>query len=241
MEAAERQADAEGPRERLLRLGASSLSDSELLAVLLGTGFRGHPVLSLAEGLVATAGGLRALVQRDPHELSAHPGLGPAKAAAVLAALELGRRAQRAAETRPRLRSPEEIFQYVRPWLGGLRNEEFHALCFNARNVLVRDARIAQGTPHLCLVDPREVFGAAIATRASALVLVHNHPSGDPEPSAEDVQLTRQLCAGARILGVRLLDHIVVGDEGYCSMRARGLVAVDGGASAHVHLSGTAR
>lgn len=222
MEAAGNMAVLEdGPRERLWRLGATALSDSELLAVLLGSSSRGHPVERLASSLVSASGGLRALAQCDPHELGSLPGLGRSRAAQLLAALELGRRAQRTQETRPRLRSPHEIYSYLRPTLTGLRREEFHVLCLNGRNVLLRAARIAEGTTNLCPVDPREVFGVALSCRASAIVVAHNHPSGDPEPSQEDLQLTRQLCAGGDLLGVRLLDHLVISDEGYTSLLER--------------------
>lgn len=208
--------------ERLLRLGAPALGDSELLAVLLGGGARGRPARELARELLAASGGLRALLLLDPSELCALPGVGPARAGQVLAALELCRRAQRATERRPRLRTPSEIHRYLRPMLGLLRREVFHVLAFNARNMLLRDVRIAEGTANNCPVDPREVFGPALAVRATAIVLAHNHPSGDPEPSEDDVDLTLRLAEGGRVLGVRVLDHLVVGDQGFVSLFERG-------------------
>jgi DNA repair protein RadC len=212
----------EEPRERLLRLGASALSDPELLAVLLCSGAKGSSVLQMAEGLVEAGGGLKSLFLLDPHELCAVRGLGPARAAQVLAALELSRRLQKPTEARPRLSTPSEVYRYLRPSLALLRREVFHVLCFNSRNVLLRDARVAEGTINACPVDPREVFAAALLSRATAIALAHNHPAGDPEPSANDLALTRQLAQGARLLGIKLLDHLVVGDGGYTSMRLRG-------------------
>ncbi len=202
----------EGPRERLARMGAPALTDPELLAVLLGSGTRGRPVLTLADSLIRAAGSLRTLVLQDAHELAALPGLGPARAAAVLAALELGRRVQRSRDTRPRLLNSKEVYAYLAPSLSALRREVFHVLSFNARNTLLSDVRIATGTVSSCPVDPREVFAAAIAARASGIVLAHNHPSGDPTPSTEDLALTDQLRSASHFLGIKLLDHVVLGD-----------------------------
>ncbi len=212
------------PRERLFRLGAQALTDPELLGVLLGGTGRGGggAAAALAGSLLAAGGGLRALLQLEPQELSARPGLGRARAAQLVAALELGRRAQRAAERRPRLRTPSEIYAYLAPTLSALRREVFHVLCFNPRNVLLHDARVAEGTMNACPVDPREVFATALLARASAIVLAHNHPSGDPEPSAQDVALTAQLAESGRLLGIKVLDHVVVGDGAYASLLERG-------------------
>src|SRR5262249_54814848 len=144
------------------------------------------------------------------------------RAALVLAALELGRRAQRTTERRPRLRTPAEIYRHVLPTLGALRREVFHVLCFNCRNVLLHEASVGHGTVNTCPVDPREVFAPAVSARASAIVVAHNHPSGDPEPSALDVTLTKQLADGALLLGIKLLDHVIVGDNSYVSLMERG-------------------
>ncbi len=208
-------------RERLFKVGAVALTDLELLSVLLGVGARTR---ALAEELLLQSGGLKALVLKDPLELRAHRGLGPGRAAQVLAALELGRRAQRAPERRPRLRNPREIHRYLAPTLSALRREVFHVLCFNPRNVLLADVRVAEGTVNTCPVDPREVYAAALTTRASAIVLAHNHPSGDPEPSANDLALTAQLMDAGRLLGIKVLDHLVLGDGVYVSLLERGLL-----------------
>lgn len=210
----------DGARERLFRLGASALTDSELLGVLMGPGARTQ---ELVEALLEAGGGLKALYLKDPLELCELPGLGPVRVSQMLAALELGRRAQRATERRPRLRNPRDIYGYLAPTLSALRREVFHVLCFNARNTLLHDARVAEGTMHTCPVDPREVFAVALGARASGIVLAHNHPSGDPEPSAQDVSLTVQLCEAGKLLGIKVLDHVVVGDGSFVSMAERGL------------------
>ncbi len=212
----------EGPRERLLRLGPAALTEPDLLAAVLGTGVPGCAVEVLARGILESAGGLKGLRQVDRLDLCAMKGLGPARGARLLAALELGRRAGMSRETRPRLSSPSEIHAYLAPSLSGLSREVFHVLSFNSRNVLLCDVRVAEGSIAACPVDPREVFAPALARRAAAIVLAHNHPSGDAEPSALDLQLTRQLCQGGRVLGIRVLDHLVVGDTGYCSLLERG-------------------
>ncbi|NTX17510.1 DNA repair protein RadC [Myxococcus sp. CA051A] len=214
----------EQSRERLFRLGAQALTDSELLCVTWGLAPRSRGGLEAAGALLKRCGGLKALLQAEPVELRGVPGLGPRRAAQVLAALELGRRAQRSPERRPKLRTPREIHAYLTPALGALRREVFHVLCFNARNVLVHDARVAEGTLNTCPVDPREVFAAALVSRATAIVLAHNHPSGDPEPSVQDVGLTRHLVAGAKLLNLKVLDHLVVGDGAFVSMLERGLL-----------------
>ncbi len=214
----------EESRERLFRLGAAALTDPELLCVMWGPGLRAPGALEVAGALLTRSGGLKALVQEEPVSLCGVPGMGPVRAAQVLAALELGRRAQRVGDRRPKLRTPREIHAYLAPELGSLRREVFHVLCFNARNVLVHDARVAQGTMNSCPVDPREVFSAALASRATAIVLAHNHPSGDPEPSVQDMGLTRQLISAAQLLNIKVLDHVVVGDGRYVSMMERGLL-----------------
>ncbi|WP_375757463.1 DNA repair protein RadC [Corallococcus exercitus] len=204
-------------RERLFRLGAEALTDLELLGLLWTEGLG-----DAADGVARD--GLKALVQEDPRVLCARRGVGPSRTSRLLAALELGRRAQRSPEKRPRLRNPKEVHAYLAPTLGALRREVFHVLCFNPRNVLVHDARVAEGTLSACPVDPREVFAAVLASRSTAIVLAHNHPSGDPEPSVQDVGLTEHLARAAGLLGVKLLDHVVVGDGAFVSMLERGIL-----------------
>jgi DNA repair protein RadC len=211
--------DSGALKRRLAQLGVAALSDAELLALLVPR------IRWSSHG--ALAAGLKALAQLDFDGLSSELALRPAEAGALLAAVELGRRALVATETRPRLVSPHDIHQHVVHTFGALRCEEFRVLCFNARNVLVREACVAKGSTSHCQVDPREVFAPAVAARASAVVLVHNHPSGDPEPSQLDVTLTLQLRDAGRALCIRVLDHLVLGDRGYVSLAQRGLFRDD--------------
>lgn len=215
--------EAEDSRSRLHRLGVAALTDRELLGLLWGETetqeAHGGPV---PEALLEE--GLRSLAQHDPFDLAEYPGVGPERAARLVAALELGRRLSGPCERRPRLRTPHEIYKYLAPRLATLRKEVFHVLCLNGRNVLLRDLKIAEGSASACPVDPREVFAAALSSRATAIVLAHNHPSGDPEPSESDLALTRLLCSGAQLLNLGVLDHLVVGDGAYTSLLERNLM-----------------
>jgi DNA repair protein RadC len=215
------------PRGRLFRVGPAALSDLELLGVLFDAPGEGDG--ALAPEVLAAGGGLKALLSLEPHELSARDGLGPVRAAQVLAALELARRAQMHQERRPRLRSPQDVQRYLAPRLSVRGKEQFHVLCFNTRNVLLQDIRVAQGTTDACPVDPREVYRAALAARASAIVLAHNHPSGDPDPSLSDLALTRQLVEAGRMLGIKVLDHVIIGDGRHASFLESRLLDADGG------------
>jgi DNA repair protein RadC len=208
----------DGPHKRTLQHGAIALSDPELLSVLFGDSKEG---MTLASTLLDTSGGLKTLCQKDPHELCAS--MSPKKAAQVLAALELGRRIMSNTDSRPVLRTPEEIYAYLKPRMANLSREVFHVLCFNPRNQLLANVQVASGTTSACPVDPKEVFKPALSAKGcTAIVITHNHPSGDPTPSAADVALTRQLIRGGELLCVRVLDHIVVADGGFQSLALRG-------------------
>ena len=160
----------------------------------------------------------------EPSELCNAAGLGRERAAQVLAALELARRAHLAPDARPRLRTAGEVYRYLAPRLALLRHEVFHVLSFNTRNVLVGDARVAQGTTDACTVDPREVFRAALAARATAVIFAHNHPSGAAQPSQADELLTRNLKEALELIEVRVLDHFVIAGNQAVSFAERGLL-----------------
>ncbi len=196
--------------ERLFVHGASTLSDAELSLVLTGR----RTALQLD-------GGLRALRQAEPYALARK--LGPRAAARLCAALELARRTVDAGP-RPSLSTPQAIYEHLRPKLAGEPRETFCVLCLDPRNQLLREALAMVGAADSCPVDPREVFAPAVACRATAVVLAHNHPSGDPEPSVQDVVLTRRLMQGGALLGVQVLDHLVLSERGYVSMMARGFI-----------------
>jgi len=210
-----------GPRERLLHLGPSALSDPELLSLLLAAGARGTATLSLAKWLLDTSGGLRALIHQDPAELADERGLGLSRATLLSAAAELGRRVLRGHDPRPILASPLDICRWVSS-MASFSRECFRVLALNARRRLLRDILAATGSVDRCMVDVRDALAPAVAVRATYVVLVHNHPSGDPVPSEVDFAVTQRLVDAAAVLGLRVLDHVVVATEGYTSMASMG-------------------
>jgi len=213
----------ERPRERLARHGASALSSRELLAILLGTGSRRGSVLDLAEGLVAS--GLRTLPGRSLTELEGAHGLGRAKASRVLAALELGARlSAEGASATPFFRTPAESARYLLPRYAARPVETFGLLALDVRRRLKHEAVVSVGCLTSSLVHPREVFREAVSARAAALVLFHNHPSGDPEPSAEDLAITRRLVSAGTLLGIEVLDHLILGAGRFVSLKERGVL-----------------
>jgi DNA repair protein RadC len=209
----------ERPRERLSTAGAAALATRELLAILIGSGREGSSAVDIAGELLRTAdGSLRRLAVSAPAELGAVRGVGPAVAARVSAALELGRRLAREGPVeRSRIGGPRDVYDRCAPALRDLKQEEFHVLLLNTQNAVVRELVITRGTLDTSLVHPREVFRAAITECAAAVVLVHNHPSGDPTPSAEDRAVTMQLAQAGKLLGIAVLDHVIVGDGRYVS------------------------
>ncbi len=216
-------AAADGPRERLRNLGPTALSDAELLALLLRTGGRGRDALSIARSLLSTRGGMRGLAALSQRELETEPGVGPTKAASLRAAWELARRvAGRRLQPGDDVRGPADVFRHFHPRLRDATRECFLALLLDGRHRIIREVEISQGTLTASLVHPREVFRPALRDGAAALVVVHNHPSGDPTPSAEDRQVTDRLARAGDLLGVRLLDHVVVAEQGYRSLREEG-------------------
>lgn len=215
-----------GPRERLHDEGPTPLSDADLLVVLLGTGHVGADVHQLARTLLAHLGDLDALLHTTPRELAALPGIGPGKAARLLAAVELGRRAL----TRPlpkgrRLVSSRDVDAALRPRLAREEVEHFLAIPLDAKHRPTGTLRLSTGSLVACPVEPATVFRALVRHAAAAVVFVHNHPSGHPEPSPEDVALTRRLCDAGDLLGVEVLDHVIIGAEGYFSFLDAGLLA----------------
>ena len=213
----------ERPRERLARHGAGALSSRELVALVLGTGSARASAFETAGRLLE--GGVRGLAQRSLADLEREHGLGRAKATRVLAALELGARlASEGRADQPALRTPAESARYLLPRYSARPVETFGLLALDVRHRLKREAVISVGCLTSSLVHPREVFQEAVLARAAALVLFHNHPSGDPEPSAEDVSLTRRLASAGTLMGIDVLDHLVLGAGRYVSFRDRGLL-----------------
>jgi len=214
------------PRERLFRLGAGALTTAELLAILLSTGRSGASATDVA-GTMLDEGGpaLWHLARRPAAELARVAGVGSAKAARVVAALELGRRLQEEGRgERPRIRAPADVYRWFAPRLADLAAEEFHVLALDSQSGVLRDLLVTRGILNSSLVHPREVFRGAIAEAAAGIIVVHNHPSGDPTPSADDRAVTRQLVEAGRIIDVPVYDHVVVGAGRYVSFAESGLL-----------------
>jgi DNA repair protein RadC len=206
------------PRERLWHHGADHLADHELLAVLLGAGVRGRPALAVAAALIDAAGGLAALARAAPTELAVAHGVGAARAARLAAAFELGRRSLAARGERAVLAEAGDVFRCLRPRMIGLAQEVFFAIGLDARNRIVGEVEVARGLLTGVEVHPREVFRPLIRMAAAGAVVAHNHPSGDPTPSPEDVALTRRLRAVGELVGIPIVDHVVIAADRYRSI-----------------------
>src|ERR687896_701371 len=214
------------PRERLWAHGPAALTTAELLAIVLGTGGAGQDVLQVARQLLAVSdGSLRRLAQRPSAELLRSRGIGPTKAGRLIAAFELGARASR--EERPpvqRIREPEDVLRLFGSRLRDLQVEEFHLVALDSQSQVLREVLITRGLLNSSLVHPREVFRAAIAEAAAGIIVVHNHPSGDPTPSAEDRAVTRQLVEAGRLLDLPLYDHVIIAGDRFVSLATLGLL-----------------
>jgi DNA repair protein RadC len=215
--------EIERPRERLIRHGPETLSDAQLLAILLRTGRRKSSAVEMAHHLLKRFGGLAALKQISVSELCSVDGVGPAKAAQILASLELGRRSLAQPLHRElRALSSRDIYHHYHPLLRDSKKEHFMLLMFDGKNRLLKEITVSTGSLSLNIVHPREVFKAAVRESATSVILLHNHPSGDPAPSPEDRELTRRLVEAGRIMGIKVLDHIVLGDGRYVSFADQG-------------------
>lgn len=218
MEQVEPAPTIERPRERLWRRGTDALGDEDLLAMVLGTGVRARPVREVAAELVRTAGGVGPLSRASPRELAQVTGVGTARAARVCAAFELGRRAVDAICHRETVGAAEDVFRVVAPRLAGVAQELFLVIGVDIRNGLLDVVEVARGSVAGVEVHPREVFRPLVRMAAAGGVLVHNHPSGDPTPSAEDLALTERLREVGRVLGIPIIDHVVIGDRAFRSI-----------------------
>lgn len=211
------------PREKLERLGPAALGDQELLALLVGHGCRATSALEVAGRILAASGGLRGLT-RLPHDgLRRVRGVGTAKAARILAAIELGRRAlTRGYGERTRLMSPRETAEFLLPQYGARPVEQFGAVLLDVKCRVLRTVLLSVGALDASVVHPREVFREATTAGAAAVIVFHNHPSGDPEPSPEDIALTGRLVRAGQVLGIELVDHVILGDGRYYSFKEAG-------------------
>lgn len=219
--------DSERPRERLRRVGARNLTVSELLTLVVGNGSAHGSAVDIGRRIAETMEDLHRLAAADVAVLEAVDGVGRATAARLAAAFELGRRvASETGSDEEPVRGPADVFRRMGPRLRDLPQEEFHALLLNTRHRVVREVRVTRGILDSSLIHPREVFRLAVSEGAASVILVHNHPSGDPTPSAEDRAVTRQLAAAGRSLGIPVLDHVVIGRGRYVSLAPE--LGVDG-------------
>jgi DNA repair protein RadC len=208
------------PREKLMRHGVSALGDNELVALVIGSGSRDRGVLDVANDVLAAHGGLRGLTRANCDDLRRVGGVGAARAAQIVAALELGRRTlSEQPDERWRVRHPQAAAQYLLPRYGSAGVEQLGIMLLDSRHRVFRTRVVAVGTLNTTAVEPRDVFREAARAGASAMIVFHNHPSGDPSPSADDVELTRRLVAAGVLMGIDVVDHIVLGDTRYYSFK----------------------
>lgn len=211
------------PREKLEKLGVSALREEELLAIMLGTGTSGKDVLSLSKELLKKYDGKK-LLRISLEELKSKKGIGSAKASVLLAAFELTKRfLENDSNTIPAVKTPQDVLAQVHE-IRSRKKENFVVLYLNARNQLIHREFVSIGSLDSTVVHPREVFAPAIQNSSASVILTHNHPSGDCQPSSEDIELTKRLVAAGELLGIEVLDHLIVSNSGYLSMREKGLM-----------------
>ncbi|MBZ0157271.1 MAG: DNA repair protein RadC [Alphaproteobacteria bacterium] len=217
--------ESERPRERLLRHGAENLSDAHLLAIILRTGSGEGGVLSLALSLLERFHTLRSIDTASLAELSVLKGLGTAKIAQLKAAFELGKRLMsESSEGKPSFSSSHALYTYFAPRFKNLKKEYFIGVLLDAKNRLLRECKISEGTLTNSLIHPREAFKEAVKESAASVIFVHNHPSGDPAPSRDDLAVTERLKNAGEIMGIPVLDHVIIGDGRYVSLKEKGIV-----------------
>lgn len=215
----------ERPRERLQKFGAEALSAQELLALVIGRGIPKKSVMNIAQELLTRFGNVKAISQATIEELSQIKGIGLAKAAQIKACFELGKREELEPELKNfDIKDPEAVVKAIRASIKDKAKEHFKLILLNPRNKIIGISTISIGTLNASLVHPREVFKDAITHSAASVVLAHNHPSGDPEPSEDDLKITKKLVDSGQILGIEVLDHIVIGKNNFCSFKERGLI-----------------
>lgn len=217
---------SERPRERLSKLGGEALSSQEILALILGRGIKGESVMVTAQRLLSKFGNLKNLASASIEELTQIKGIGPAKAAQIKATFEFSRRLDTPSDESLKLtvKSPEDVIGTARALLKGKKKEHFMVLCLDTRNHLIKTNIVSVGSLDCSIVHPREVFKEAISASAASVIFIHNHPSGDPTPSEDDVKMTKRLIEAGEIIGIEVLDHIIISDNQHLSLKAKNLV-----------------
>ena len=221
--------EGDRPREKLLKSGPSTLSDAELIALVFGSGTRTKlgtiSAVHLGQTIMKRYNSLRNIATRDHQSLMELPGIGPAKAAQLCAVFEMSRRIEsEPEEARVQIRSPEDIAGAYGPHMRDLKKEIFKVVILNTANVIVSDYTISEGGLAASIVEPRAVFQRAIMDNAASIICLHNHPSGNPEPSREDIRVTRQLVEAGKIMGIPVHDHLIIAGKNYTSLAERGLM-----------------
>ena len=215
---------SERPRERLLRFGASTLSTPDLLAIVLRNGSRGENVLAMALRLISHYKGVHGLSRTPAAELARQRGMGPAKTAEVLAAFELGRRlAATSPEDRPVVTSPADAYNLLAAEMAGEEQEEIHTLLLDTKHHVIGSSLVYRGNVNTAVVRVGELFRDAVRANCVALIVAHNHPSGDPTPSEDDIRITKDIVQAGKLLQIEVLDHLVIGQQGFVSLKERGL------------------
>lgn len=216
--------EEERPRERLVKFGEQALSVQELLQLILGRGVAGESVAVMAQKLLAQFGSLQKLAEASIEELTSIKGIGLAKAAQIKAAVEMGRRlsTQTPAYKKKELLNPEKVAKLVRSKLKDYAKEHFYLIALDSRNWSIHE--VSLGTLNASIVHPRETFAEAIKSKAASVIIVHNHPSGDPEPSQDDLEITKRLVEAGKILGIEVVDHIIVAENKFLSFKEQGLI-----------------
>ena len=213
---------AERPRERLIRYGSDKLSLTELLAIVIGKGTLGEPVSVLSSRLLSKFGDLNRLEEASIEELVKIKGIGRAKATQIKAALELGRRLFSQEEIRGKtIQTAEDVYKIMRAEFKNKKKEHFKLVLLNTRNQIIRKVSVTKGTLNTSLIHPREVFKSALSHSAASVILVHNHPSGDPRPSDDDIKITKRLIEAGKIMGIEVHDHVIMAGDRYTSLKAQ--------------------
>jgi DNA repair protein RadC len=216
---------SERPRERLSKLGSEALSSQEILALILGRGIKGESVIVTAQKLLTKFGNLKNLASASLEELTQIKGIGPAKASQIKATFELSKRLEDPSTEGQKItvKSPEDAIKASKSQLKGKRKEHFLVLCLDTRNHLIKTNTVSIGSLDCSIVHPREVFKDAISSCAASVIFLHNHPSGDPTPSEDDIKLTKRLVEAGEIIGIEVLDHIIICDRDHLSMKGKNL------------------